>query len=143
MGKPIVLVVNNGLDGWSRFHEELGDLVDLRVAGHDDMYKEFARAQKDGGPAIVGIGCITNGPKLRAFCNTYVAFIRKIRQGAPDGPGYIGPIMGLCDNMGTCVQNHLAAGCDEVHGLEPNGLFGTKSAGERILEILGLSQETS
>lgn len=122
-GRPIVLVITN-IPAWTYFRKELGDGVDIR-ASHSDPYEAWNDALSDGcRPDIIAIGCVANGShRAKPF---YADFIENVRQPEPVGPGFTGPILGLCE---FCWSVHIKAGCDEVSQFGPN-------AARRILEIV-------
>lgn len=122
-GKPIVLVITN-IPMWPYFRKALGDSVEIR-SSQRDPYEAWNDATKDGcRPDIIAIGCICQGaPRPSRF---YDGFPKRIRLPEPDGPGFTGPIIGLCE---VCWQQHLDAGCDEVANFGP-------AAAKRILELI-------
>ena len=122
-GKPVVLVVTN-IPAWINFKEVIGDRVEICSNNHDP-YEGYNEAHKLGGPDIIAIGCICNGGD-NCFGSMYTNFIKMVRKPMPDGPGFSGPIIGLCE---VCARQHLDAGCDEVVQ------FG-RDAATRILEII-------
>jgi hypothetical protein len=123
-GKPIVLVITNNTIAWPEFRKELGDSVDIR-APHRDPYEAWNRAHKDGClPDIIAIGCIAEGTGRTR--QPYAGFIKDMRRPEPGGPGFTGPIIGLCEQ---CSRIHIKEGCDEVSE------FGTHAA-KRILELI-------
>jgi hypothetical protein len=128
---PIVLLVSTG-DSDAAFtgglRLGLEGFADVRYCELEDRYDVFATAFAEGGPALVAFGCITGGPPLDSR-NAGAEFIRTIRKTAPHGPGYMGPIIGLCPN---CYTVNLEAGVDEV--CSPYGE--NSEAVARISEIL-------